>query len=961
MASGYDRREGVQDPNQTAGKVTDAGSLPLGQVMSPRHSDFSQVGGVEQDIASVLSKAGPLLNDYVEAKTPEWRLDGILAQQQGKTQEEIAATGNRYTVQGFQGMQAVTALDTMYGARKAALTSGDQELDPTAYREKLVKDFSQLTSGIKDPYVKRLVASHAESSSPALLEDQMKAHTVWKENQTFSAFQGQLGVKAGLAKDSPKDRAELDDMIMHADKLSGLSADRTKEALANVAHIGMKSDNNTVLKLLQGEHQVPAGVTQNQSVESIIDFTIDQVEGNGEAKRDNNGHMVKFGINGGANNLTDEQVSKLTRAQAIQIYKDKYWTANGVGNLPASMQAVAFDAYVQHGPSAKSMIDKAGNNPIQLADLRMQEAGRLEDSGKGKYANFRTIEQNRLRKLAASPASTPVQGGIEPNDLASSLLAKGFKAQDVEQLVQDQKEYAARKVATYDINRLNNEDMLRQMMLSTGNSQAVYGKIQSLMKDNDYSAEWGNQMANQAQAQKIQFDKDYQEKVVRNQAAASNLIETLPKTEAQKAYAEGRESDLAIVKNNLQTGAYNDLAKQAGTSPEQIAKQDVQQRHFQRLVANRGVDTVVAKELQQGIRGAMLNKGNIFKDDGKSLTYSGEQVVNSFGSLYALRAMSGNDSGYISKFFDGDEKAELLWNQVLTRDKTGKNIPAALSNALAFQNLPDGIKISQVETNPKSMATMIKSEIETRLDPSWWSAHVWGNVGAPTSDHTVTINDNEMKRYLDNPVLTQIIKNEADGYKIKHYPEAQDAEAVEFAFSQFEKRGVFVGGSVFQVPDSTTPGKVFNLENTPNPIQSINDAVANYMRNFGPELFGDNWNDMQFTERSISNINKEYGVIAGPVQFEAIGNMKQNIMDAWRGFPEASYKLDATRNMLLITPWLNKEHTVPGTTVAVPAKDIGTFHKQSMQPNFLQKAIKSGIGSFSNAGPAMLDSSNLEN
>ncbi len=71
---------------------------------------------------------------------------------------------------------------------------------------------------------------------------------------------------------------------------------------------------------------------------------------------------TKYGINGSANGLTDDQVANLTQAEALEIYRTRYWNAVGIDNLPPEARMIAFDAAVNQGQgAARTMIREATN------------------------------------------------------------------------------------------------------------------------------------------------------------------------------------------------------------------------------------------------------------------------------------------------------------------------------------------------------------------------------------------------------------------------------------------------------------------------------------------------------------------------------------------------------------------------------------------------------------------------
>lgn len=116
--------------------------------------------------------------------------------------------------------------------------------------------------------------------------------------------------------------------------------------------------------------------------DNAINYVIDKFEGTALVS-DGNG-QAKFGINSAAN--PDIDVPNLTREQATQTYKDKYWNAIGADNLPENMKLMAFDTAVNFGVGrAKEMLQQAGNDPAKLAQLRKQAHQDLITNNPEKY------------------------------------------------------------------------------------------------------------------------------------------------------------------------------------------------------------------------------------------------------------------------------------------------------------------------------------------------------------------------------------------------------------------------------------------------------------------------------------------------------------------------------------------------------------------------------------------------
>lgn len=122
---------------------------------------------------------------------------------------------------------------------------------------------------------------------------------------------------------------------------------------------------------------------------------------------------AKYGINQKAN--PDINVATLTKEQAAQIYKDRYWDAIDADNLPPAIRELAFDTAVNHGVArAKTLIAKANGDPAKLIALRRAEYARLAKSpeyapsARGWEARLKGFESD----LPALPASASEDGTV---------------------------------------------------------------------------------------------------------------------------------------------------------------------------------------------------------------------------------------------------------------------------------------------------------------------------------------------------------------------------------------------------------------------------------------------------------------------------------------------------------------------------------------------------------------------
>lgn len=114
-----------------------------------------------------------------------------------------------------------------------------------------------------------------------------------------------------------------------------------------------------------------------------------------------NGGPTNFGISQRAN--PDVDVKNLTRDQAVQLYKSRYWDAIGGDQLAAqnpALASIAFDTAVNAGVgTAKSLLAQSGGDPTKLLNLRSQHNAGLIARDPEQYQRYQAGWDNRLASL----------------------------------------------------------------------------------------------------------------------------------------------------------------------------------------------------------------------------------------------------------------------------------------------------------------------------------------------------------------------------------------------------------------------------------------------------------------------------------------------------------------------------------------------------------------------------------
>ena len=133
-----------------------------------------------------------------------------------------------------------------------------------------------------------------------------------------------------------------------------------------------------------GDNVFTYGVENNAANQGTFEQAVSKVlmiEG-GYVLDDAGAGPTNFGINGQANKISGDDIRNLSKAQAIDIYKTRYWDVIKADNLPANIRMMAFDAAVNQGPGTA---------------LRMLRAAKTDD---GEYSldRFVTLRQMQYRR-----------------------------------------------------------------------------------------------------------------------------------------------------------------------------------------------------------------------------------------------------------------------------------------------------------------------------------------------------------------------------------------------------------------------------------------------------------------------------------------------------------------------------------------------------------------------------------
>lgn len=106
------------------------------------------------------------------------------------------------------------------------------------------------------------------------------------------------------------------------------------------------------------------------SFEETINYILD-IEGGYVAKDGRSNAPANFGINQKAN--PDIDVKNLSKEQAKQIYKERYWDKINADSLPQNIRLIAMDSAVNQGVGiANKLINESNGDPVKFTELKIK-------------------------------------------------------------------------------------------------------------------------------------------------------------------------------------------------------------------------------------------------------------------------------------------------------------------------------------------------------------------------------------------------------------------------------------------------------------------------------------------------------------------------------------------------------------------------------------------------------------
>ncbi|QOE32106.1 hypothetical protein CPT_Palo_047 [Rhizobium phage Palo] len=185
------RREEINDP--LALNPREKGpdrSLPTYGIRNPGISAGNAASKMAMGSLNVIDGLMASANRVMDSLNEDAITEGKLMKMQGKTDEEIAATGNKYTMRGAAAIESNNNAQGWFADQLQYITDHGQEMDPEEYRGYLMKSRKEALEGMKsaDPAVRKMWAAAFEDYGPRLAAVQTEKHNDYNKARALSGF-----------------------------------------------------------------------------------------------------------------------------------------------------------------------------------------------------------------------------------------------------------------------------------------------------------------------------------------------------------------------------------------------------------------------------------------------------------------------------------------------------------------------------------------------------------------------------------------------------------------------------------------------------------------------------------------------------------------------------------------------------------------------------------------------------
>lgn len=260
---GLPRREPVRSSLSGAVQVTPV--LRNGSGVGGPASQMRLNTGSDLD-AQIIDQLGSFtagkMAEAVKVKQQRALVDGQMAYHQGRTLDQVQMDGDKWALEGYRMMDAQTLASGLFAAQKQEIADGLYELDPDAYRARMMDRLDGVLSGTKDKRTAELAREQFATQLGPLAEMHTVANLAYKERKNFESVEQGIDVIS-------RDKTAITQLVSMAkggpgSLTAGMSDDRRREAVVAGVIRAFENDNPLAYAALAREGLLKDNLTTEQ-------------------------------------------------------------------------------------------------------------------------------------------------------------------------------------------------------------------------------------------------------------------------------------------------------------------------------------------------------------------------------------------------------------------------------------------------------------------------------------------------------------------------------------------------------------------------------------------------------------------------------------------------------------------------------------------------------------------------
>jgi spore germination cell wall hydrolase CwlJ-like protein len=162
-------------------------------VKNPMQSGGNGWQQEQNKLEQAISGLNGAIAGVLDVKKEQWQTEGRIAFMQGQTEQQIASTGNRYTMQGWQALNASTTASQFYQNELQRIQNGASEMTPQQYATELTQRRAEALRNLpSDPAIRRVWAAAFDDVGPRLAAQHTSAHNTFNQQRTQTGLRDNL-------------------------------------------------------------------------------------------------------------------------------------------------------------------------------------------------------------------------------------------------------------------------------------------------------------------------------------------------------------------------------------------------------------------------------------------------------------------------------------------------------------------------------------------------------------------------------------------------------------------------------------------------------------------------------------------------------------------------------------------------------------------------------------------------